>query len=123
MVLPYTLWVVAHRHAAFASTTKFKLTTTTGWLQPLLEGLQTVVVAVPAILGPLALIYLLVFRKAPSVRQPQSRSIMWRRVLERSLLLIAGIVLILIVAFKRAASGNAGSSPFLFPLPFLGFCS
>jgi 4-amino-4-deoxy-L-arabinose transferase-like glycosyltransferase len=119
LVLPYTLWIIDHRHAAFASTAKLKLDTTAELLHPLLEGFKNVVVAVPAILGPIAAIYFLIFRKAPVIQPPSARCVLWRRVLTRTLLTIAGVVLILIIGFKVTGFRERWFQPILISAPVL----
>ena len=117
--LPNGLWILHHQDLAFASASKFDLEESASWLNAIGTGFRNIASAAASYLGPLGLVYLLVFVKAPRVSICPAAT-EYQRLLTRTLLLIGGSLILLIVSFRATGLRERWLQPILVCLPVLG---
>jgi 4-amino-4-deoxy-L-arabinose transferase-like glycosyltransferase len=101
--LPHALWVLGHQDLAFSAISKFRIRDASPWLETAGLGMGVMAVAVVSFLGPLGLIYALVFltakngRTAPPDQFPEAERLVWRA-------LIAGLAVTMLIVLGAHAT-------------------
>ncbi len=119
ILLPTGLWSLAHPQLAFGAASKLKLAESAGWLKPVSIALRNVIVAIVSFVGPLTLVYLAVFFKAPRQQAVLQPGPVYEKLLLRALLIIVGVSVLLVLCFRATGFRERWFQPILMCTPVL----
>jgi uncharacterized membrane protein SirB2 len=117
--LPNGLWVLQHRDLALLTASKFHLQQSGDWLKAAGLGIEHLAVALVSFLGPLVIVLLVVFFKAPKPPAAPRLDSGCGKLLSRTLLFIAGMLVLLIVGFRVTGLRERWLQPLLICAPVL----
>jgi len=119
VLLPYGTWLLTHKHLAFGSAFKLKLEASSGWLRPISIGMRNLLVAVAAFLGPLLLVYAVIFFRAAKRPISPEAETSYQRLLLRTFLFVALLTVTLVVGFRATGFRDRWLQPLLIAVPVL----
>lgn len=119
ILAPNGLWILNHRELAFTASHKLGLIESGGWLGAVGTGLWHLLVAAVSFLGPLALMYLLIFFKANGgSAKPRSVEPV-EKLLSRTVITIGILLLLLVLVFRVTNIRERWLQPILICAPVL----
>jgi len=116
--LPNGWWIVSHPHLAFLTASKFELPEKGPWLRAVLNGLRRMASVVAAFVGPLGVVYLLVFWRPRKRAQPEAL-LPGARLILRAFLLVLAVLVLLVLGFRAQGFKDRWFQPILVSAPVL----
>ncbi|HYG36648.1 MAG TPA: glycosyltransferase family 39 protein [Clostridia bacterium] len=118
--LPNSMWILSHSDVAFFNADKLQMAREAStWLSVAGRGIRNVISAIATFMGPLCLVCLVLFWKAPKQVLATEDSSNYAKLLLRALGIIAGLFLLLVVCVRATGFRERWFQPMLVCSPVL----
>jgi 4-amino-4-deoxy-L-arabinose transferase-like glycosyltransferase len=119
LIVPTGLWGVTHRDMVLHTSAKLQVQGSETWLGAVGLGVWHILLAILAFIGPLSLVYLLLFGKAPKSAAAPSVPPAGAKLVARAFLFILTLLVLLVVCFRATGFRERWFQPFLICAPVL----